>query len=71
VLGHGWDLAVAIGQPANVGKALADAGLQAVSAIGKTLCAPPGLMASAISIGPDSSPMHRFVAAIGRNPDDW
>jgi uncharacterized protein (TIGR03086 family) len=71
VLGHGWDLAVATGQPADAGEALADAGLQAVAAIGEETLRSPGLLARAIPIAPDSSRMDRFVAAIGRKPKDW
>ena len=71
VLGHGWDLAVATGQPADAGEVLADAGLAAAAAIGDEVLRSPGLMGPAVPVAADSPPMDRFVAAIGRDPVAW
>ena len=71
VLGHGWDLAVATGQPADAGVVLAEAGLGAAAAIGDDILRSPGLMGPAVPVAADSPPMDRFLAAIGRDPAAW
>ena len=70
VLGHGWDLAVATGQEADAGPALACAGLGATDAIGDVL-RKAGALAPPVIVPPTGSLMDRFVAAIGRDPDRW
>jgi uncharacterized protein (TIGR03086 family) len=71
VLGHGWDLGVATGQPADAGEQLAEAGLGAAAAIGEDTLRSPGLMGPAVPVAADSPAMDRFVAAIGRDPAGW
>jgi uncharacterized protein (TIGR03086 family) len=71
VLGHGWDLAVATGQPADAGEVLAEAGLGAAAAIGDDILRSPGLMGPAVPVAADSPPMDRFLAAIGRDRAAW
>lgn len=70
VLGHGWDLAVATGQEADAGPALACAGLGATDAIGDVLRT-AGALAPPVIVPPTVSLMDRFVAAIGRDPGRW
>jgi uncharacterized protein (TIGR03086 family) len=70
LLGHGWDLAVATGQPADLGDALAEEGLRAARAIGEATLRSPGLMGPAVP-PPDSTATDRFAAYIGRNPRAW
>ena len=71
VLGHGWDLAVATGQPADAGDALAEAGLRAAGDIGDEVLRSPGLMGPVVSLGDDARAMDRFVAYLGRDPRLW
>jgi uncharacterized protein (TIGR03086 family) len=71
VLGHGWDLAVATGRPADAGAALAQAGLRAAHDIGEETLRSPGLMGPAVQLDGETTDMDRFVAYIGRDPQAW
>jgi uncharacterized protein (TIGR03086 family) len=71
VLGHGWDLAVATGRPADAGVALARAGLEAAHDIGEETLRSPGLMGPAVPLEGETTEMDRFVAYIGRDPQAW
>jgi uncharacterized protein (TIGR03086 family) len=67
VLGHGWDLAVATGQPADAGADVATAGLRVAEDLGDVLRA-PGMMAPPVHVPDDAPAMDRFVAFLGRTP---
>jgi uncharacterized protein (TIGR03086 family) len=67
VLGHGWDLAVATGQPADAGADIATAALRVAEDLGDVLQA-PGMMAPPVLVPEGASPMDRFVAFLGRDP---
>ena len=71
LLGHGWDLAVATGQSADAGDALAEAGLRAARDIGDDVLRSPGLMGPAVPPADDAPAMDRFVTYIGRDPRRW
>jgi uncharacterized protein (TIGR03086 family) len=67
LLGHGWDLAVATGQPADAGDDLAEAGLRVARDLGEVLRS-PGMMGPMVSVPAGAPAMDRFAAYLGRNP---
>jgi uncharacterized protein (TIGR03086 family) len=67
VLGHGWDLAVATGQPTDAGEELASAGLLVAKQLGTSLRA-DGMMAAPVPVPPDAPAMSRLIAYLGRDP---
>lgn len=67
ILGHGWDIAVATGQPADAGADIATAALRVAEDLGDVLRA-PGMMAAPVPVPDDASAMDRFVAYLGRDP---
>ncbi|MCP2324162.1 uncharacterized protein (TIGR03086 family) [Hamadaea flava] len=69
-VGHGWDLAVATGQPVPYTESEAQAALDA--ARGMLLPAyrgPGGTFGYEVDVSADASAVDRLVAFIGRNPD--
>lgn len=68
VLGHGWDLATATGQPVTVAPGLAEAALTIARGLGEETLRGPGMMANPVSADPDAPAIDRFVAYLGRKP---
>jgi uncharacterized protein (TIGR03086 family) len=68
VLGHGWDLATATGQPVTVAPELAETALTIARGLGEEVLRAPGMMASPAPAGPDAPAIDRFVAYLGRRP---
>jgi uncharacterized protein (TIGR03086 family) len=67
VLGHGWDLAVATGQPADAGPELATGALVVARQLGTSLRG-DGMLAAPLPVAADAPPMDRLVAYLGRRP---
>jgi uncharacterized protein (TIGR03086 family) len=67
VVGHGWDLAVSTGQPADVAPELAEAALAIARSLGEMLRY-PGMMGAAVPVDADAPAIDRFVAFLGRQP---
>jgi len=67
LLGHGWDLATATGQPTDPGTDLAEAGLRVAHGLGQVLRS-PGMMGSAVPVPADAPAADRLVAYLGRRP---
>jgi uncharacterized protein (TIGR03086 family) len=67
ILGHGWDLAVATGQPEDAGDRLASAGLVVAKQLGDSLRS-DDMMAPPHPTPPDGSAMDRLIAYLGRDP---
>ena len=69
---HGWDLAVALGRPLACPDALAATALEMTEAIRSCLPPFPAGMAPPfgppVPVGPDSPPIDRLVAMLGRRP---
>jgi uncharacterized protein (TIGR03086 family) len=68
ILGHGWDLATATGQPISVDPDVADGALAVAHGLGEANLRAPGMMAAAVSIDPDAPAIDRFAAFLGRHP---
>jgi uncharacterized protein (TIGR03086 family) len=67
-LGHGWDLAVATGQPTDVDPDLAETALRVAKGLGEDVLRSPGMMADPVAVAPDAPAIDRFVAYLGRRP---
>jgi uncharacterized protein (TIGR03086 family) len=67
-LGHGWDLAIATGQPIRVSPDVAEAALDVAHRLGEQNLRGPGMMAAAVTIDADAPAIDRFVAFLGRQP---
>jgi uncharacterized protein (TIGR03086 family) len=67
LLGHGWDLATATGQPADAGEDLAEAGLRVARDLGEVLRS-PGMMGPAVQVPAGAPAMDRLAAYLGRTP---
>ncbi|TDC94558.1 TIGR03086 family metal-binding protein [Actinomadura sp. 7K507] len=70
-LGHGWDLAVAAGQPINVAPDLAEAALTTAHGLGEQTLRAEGMMADAATVPAHAPAISRFVAFLGRQPPSW
>ena len=68
MLGHGWDLAVATGQPVHVADELAEAALTIARGLGEETLRGPGMMGAPTPVDADAPAMDRFVAYLGRRP---
>jgi uncharacterized protein (TIGR03086 family) len=73
VIVHGWDLAVAIGEPYPGGDALLAPGIRTACEWVGGLVAQhpegiPGLFGPAVPVPPDASPMDRLLGLAGRDP---
>jgi uncharacterized protein (TIGR03086 family) len=68
VLGHGWDLATATGQPVTVAPELAETALRIAQGLDDETLRAPGMMASPVPAGPEAPAIDRFVAYLGRTP---
>jgi uncharacterized protein (TIGR03086 family) len=70
-LGHGWDLAVATGQPITVVPDLAEAALAVARGLGEPALRGEGMMAAAVPAAAGAPAIDRFVAFLGRQPQSW
>jgi uncharacterized protein (TIGR03086 family) len=68
LLAHGWDLAMATGQPVKVPGELAEAGLAIAHGMSEELLRAPGMMAAAVPVDADAPAIDRLVAFLGRRP---
>jgi len=68
VLVHGWDLAKATGQPADLPDDLAETALFSVQQWGEETLRQPGMFGPAVPVADDASPTDRLVAFLGRTP---
>ena len=69
-VGHGWDLAVATGQPVPYTELEAQAALDAARGMVMPAYRGPGkTFGYEVEVGADASAVDRLVAFIGRNPD--
>ena len=66
VVVHGWDLAVATGQPYAVDDASVEAAMRFVASFGDDR--PPGLFGPAVPVPDDAPALDRLIGATGRDP---
>ncbi len=66
VVVHGWDLAVATGQPYDVDPAAADACREVAESVGDDR--PPGLYGPVVPVPADAPALDRLLGATGRDP---
>jgi uncharacterized protein (TIGR03086 family) len=66
VVVHGWDLAVATGQPYAVDDASVEGALRFASSFGDDR--PPGLFGPAVPVPDDAPALDRLLGATGRDP---
>jgi uncharacterized protein (TIGR03086 family) len=68
-VGHGWDLAVATGQPVPYAEPEAQAALEAARGMLMPAYRGPGqTFGDEVEVSADAAAMDRFVAFIGRDP---
>ncbi len=67
-VGHGWDLARALGSNTTHSANEVDMALQAAMAIIEPKYRGHGMFGEVVDVEPTASPIERFVAFLGRNP---
>ena len=68
---HGWDLAVATGQPYSVSDADAEACMTFAAAVGETTEERAGLYGPRVPVPADAPPFDRLLGLTGRDPGWW
>lgn len=68
VLVHGWDLAIATGQPAALDDGLCEAAIEIVQTYPPESWGDPRFFAERVDLPGSASAPHRLVALVGRNP---
>lgn len=68
---HGWDLAVATGQPLRPPADAAESALELARGFDESMLRAPGMMAAAVPVSPDAPAIDRLVGLLGRSPAEW
>lgn len=68
MVGHGWDIATATGQPTAGWDELAQTALDLAHGLDERILRAPGMMAPPVPVPADAPPLDRLIAFLGRDP---